>query len=264
MHFSTVGDFSRALIDVLLERHDLAAPPAAVGRDDEPGLGVVVAVGDGLGAEAAEDDAVGGADAGAGQHGDRHLRDHRHVDRDAVAWLDALAFQHVGELADLAVQHLVREHAAVARLAFPDDGGLVAARPVQVAIEAVGAGVELAADEPLGVRLVPDQHLVPVLEPVERFGLLGPEALGIVLGALPELFVLGQALDVGLGGELRRRRKGAGFLEDAGDVAVGGRGHGRASSSASATGRRRTDISAAGAGVKEKGVLTPECERRSQ
>ena len=37
-------------IDVLLERHDLAAPPAAVGGDDQLGLGVVVAVGDGLGA----------------------------------------------------------------------------------------------------------------------------------------------------------------------------------------------------------------------
>ena len=54
--------------------------------------------------------------------------------------------------------------------------------PVEVAIEAVVAGVDLAADEPLGVRLVPDEHLVPRLEPVQRLGLLGPEALGIVLG----------------------------------------------------------------------------------
>src|SRR5205814_5959278 len=41
-------------IDVLLKRHDLAAPPAAVGRDDEAGLGVVVAVGDGVGARSEE------------------------------------------------------------------------------------------------------------------------------------------------------------------------------------------------------------------
>ena len=75
--------------------------------------------------------------------------------------LDAQPLEDVGELADLAVQILIAQHAAVARLAFPDDGGLVLARPVEVAIEAVVAGVELAADEPLGVRLVPDEHLVP-------------------------------------------------------------------------------------------------------
>ena len=94
-------------IDVLLERHDLAAPPAAVGGDDQPGLGVVVAVGDGVGAEAAEDDGVHRADAGTGEHGDGQLGDHRHVDGDAVAGLDAQSFEHVGELADFAVQILI-------------------------------------------------------------------------------------------------------------------------------------------------------------
>ena len=47
------------------------------------------------------------ADAGAGQHGDGQLRDHRHVDGDAVAGLDAQPLEDVGELADLAVQLLV-------------------------------------------------------------------------------------------------------------------------------------------------------------
>ena len=70
-------------------------------------------------------------------------------------------------------------------------------------IDAVKAGVDLAADEPLGERLVPFEHLVPFFEPAKRLGLLGPEAVGIVVGPLPELFVFGQALDVGLRGELR-------------------------------------------------------------
>ena len=96
--------------------------------------------------------------------------------RDAVAGLDALALQDVGELAHLAVQHLIRQDAAVAGFAFPDDGGLVAARAGEVAVEAVGADVELAADEPLRVRLVPDEHLVPALDPGQRFGLFGPKA----------------------------------------------------------------------------------------
>src|SRR5262249_36207588 len=127
-------------IDVVLERHHLAAPPAAVGGDDEPGLCGVVAVGGGGGAEAAEDDAVGGANAGAGEHGNGQFGYHRHVQRDAVAGLDAKVLEDVGEGADLAVQVLVAEHTAVARLALPDDGGLVLAAIQQVAVDAVVAG----------------------------------------------------------------------------------------------------------------------------
>ena len=103
--------------------------------------------------------------------------DHRHVDRDAVARLDAELLQHVGELADFAVQILVAQHAGVARLAFPDDGGLVLAGGGQVPVEAVVAGVELAADEPLRERLVPLEHLVPGLEPVQALGGLPPRTL---------------------------------------------------------------------------------------
>jgi hypothetical protein len=54
------------------------------------------------GREAAEDHRVDGADAGAGEHRDRRLGDHRQVDRDAVALLDPEPLEHVGELADLA------------------------------------------------------------------------------------------------------------------------------------------------------------------
>ena len=132
-----IGDFCEAVIDVRLERDDLAAPPAAVGGDDELRLGVVVAVGDGVGAEAAEDDRVRRADPGTGQHGDRQLGDHRHVDRDAVAGLDAELLQHVGELADFAMQLLIGQHAGVARLAFPDDRRLVLPPRREVPVEAV-------------------------------------------------------------------------------------------------------------------------------
>src|SRR5262249_6786998 len=177
------------------------------------------------GAEAAEDDAVRGADAGTGEHGDGQLGNHRHVQGDAIARLDALTLEDVGGLADLAGQVLVSQDAAVAWLAFPDDGGLVLARPVEVAVDAVVAGVDLAAHEPLRVRFVPDKDLVPAPKPVHGLGLLAPEAFRIILAALPEFFVLGQVLDVRLGGKLGGRREGAGFLQDAGDVRGGGRGH---------------------------------------
>jgi hypothetical protein len=57
-----------------------------------------------VGREAAEDDRMDRADARAGQHRIGRLGDHRHVDGDAVALLDAVLLQHVGEAADMLVQ----------------------------------------------------------------------------------------------------------------------------------------------------------------
>ena len=88
-------------------------------------------------------------------------------------------------------------------------------------VDAVIADVDFATDEPLSMRLFPDQHLVPFLEPVELLGLLGPETFRVILGLRPELFVFRQALDVRLGGEVRGRRKFASLLEDARDIGCG-------------------------------------------
>ena len=114
------------LVDRLLERQHLAAPPAAVGRDLQLGAGVAVALGDRLGREAGEDHRVDRADPRTGQHRDRQLRHHRHVDRHAVARLDAEVLEHVRELAHFAVQLGIRERARVARLAFPENRRAVA------------------------------------------------------------------------------------------------------------------------------------------
>ena len=108
-----------------------------------------------LGGEAAEDDRVRRADPGAGEHRDRQLRDHRHVDRDPVALLDAELLQRVGGLADLAQQVGVGERPRVAGLADPVVGDLVAAAGLDVPVEAVVGDVQLAADEPLRERQVP-------------------------------------------------------------------------------------------------------------
>ena len=122
-----------------LSRAGAPAPVAAVGGDDDLGLGVVDPVDDRVGREAAEDARVGGADAGAGQHGDRQLGDHRHVDGDPVAPLDAEALEHVGEPADLVEQLGVGDGAGVARLALPVVRDLVAPAGLDVAVEAVVA-----------------------------------------------------------------------------------------------------------------------------
>ena len=92
------------LVGVLLERDRPAAAHALVGRDDELGVAVDDAPREAVGREAAEHHGMHGADAGAGQDGVGRLGDHRQVDGDAVALLDAVGLQHVGELAHALVQ----------------------------------------------------------------------------------------------------------------------------------------------------------------
>ncbi len=175
-----VLDRRRALerhVGHLLERHHLAAAPAAVGGDEQRGLRVVDAVAQRLGAEAAEHHRVHRADARARQHGDRQLGHERQVERHAVALLHAQRLEDVGELADLPVEVEVGERPAVARLAFPDDRGLVAPRAAHVAIDAVDAGVERAAEKPLRVRRLPLEHLRPRREPLELRARTPPRSL---------------------------------------------------------------------------------------
>ena len=216
------------LVDVGLERHDLAATPAAVGGDDELRLRVGDAIGDGLAAEAAEDHAVRRAEAGAGEHRDDGLGHHRQVERDDIALLHADRLEAVGEAADLVAQVVVADAAdldglvvLVDGLAFPEDGRLVAAAGVDDAVEAVVAGVDLAAVEPLGVGLVPLEDGVPLLVPVQLVGLLGPPGFGLVDRPLVFAAIRLHRVDAGLalegfvglvelGGVLRHDGKGSG------------------------------------------------------
>ena len=90
------------LVGVALERHLAALAPAGVLRDQDLALHVVEAVGERVGAEAAEDDRVRRAESRAGEHRDRQLRDHPHVDADRRALADAELLERVGEAHDLA------------------------------------------------------------------------------------------------------------------------------------------------------------------
>src|SRR6185503_10679369 len=196
-----------ALVGDLLQRDDRAAAIAAVGGDHERGLAVVRAVAERLGAEAAEDDAVGRADPGAGEHRDRELGDHGHVERDAVALPDAERLESVGEAADLAVELLVGQRPLLAGLAFPQDRRLVAPCGGEMAVEAVVSHVRLRADEPFRERQLPVEDLLPGLEPVELLGEVLPEFQPVL--RLVDLRVLRD----GVLHELLRRREGAVFLE---------------------------------------------------
>ena len=136
---------------------------------------------------------------------------------------DAEPLQHVGEALDLGEQVGVRDRAGVARLTLEVDGDLVAPAGGDVAVEAVVGDVELAADEPLGVRQVPLADGVPLGVPVEQLArLLGPEPL-VVLG---RLVVHPRARDEGVALGRLGRREGPVLGGQGGDA--GGRiGHGK-------------------------------------
>ena len=90
-HVAHGGAIGERFVDGVLELHFLAAPPAAIGGDDDLRIQILDAGLQRLRRESAEDDAVGDAEARAGQQRDRQLRDHRHVDDGAVAGLEAAA-----------------------------------------------------------------------------------------------------------------------------------------------------------------------------
>ena len=78
--------------------------------------------------------------------------------------------QNIGELLYFAMQLLIGQGAHFSGFAFPNDGGFIFARALDVPIEAVVGKIELAADEPLGPGKIPFQNLVPLLEPMKFFG----------------------------------------------------------------------------------------------
>src|SRR5262249_20932202 len=103
----------------------------------------------------------------------------------------------------------VSECALFAGLALPEDRGPVPHRAAQVPIQAVEAGVQLAAHEPPGARRLPHQHLLPGPEPGQLAGAGGPERLGIP-GGLP---VDGGFADVRLSAEVAAGTEDAVFTQ---------------------------------------------------
>ncbi len=135
-------------IDIGLERDLAAAAHALIRRDQQFRAAILDAAGERIGRKAAEDDGMDRADPRAGEHGIGRLGDHRHIDRDRVALLDALRLQHIGETADMLVQFAIGDVARLGRIvAFPDDRRLVAAGR-EMTIEAIHRDIGDAVLEP--------------------------------------------------------------------------------------------------------------------
>ena len=179
-------------IDIGLQRHLLAAAQALVRGDDDVGIAILDAAGQAVGREAAEHHRMDRADARAGQHGVGRFGDHRHVDGDAVAALDAERLQHIRHAADLLVRLAVGDVLALGGIvAFPDDRRLVAALG-EMAVEAVGRDVERAVIVPADADVagvVDVLHLAEGLDPVDALADLAPEAFGVGDGAAIHLLV---------------------------------------------------------------------------
>ena len=93
---------------------------------------------------------------------------------------------------------------------------LVAPRAADVAIDAVDAGVQLSADEPLRVRRLPVEHLRARALPLELAGEAGPEGLRIALGLVVDRCVAHDARRP----ERRRRIEVAVFAQQRVDLGV--------------------------------------------
>ena len=177
MQAFTDGVYFKRFVDCGFEFHFAAAPPAAIGGHDQFATRVVDAIDQRRAGEAAEDDRVRRADARARQHRNRELRNQRHVERDAIAALNVRVFQNVRKLADFGVQLLISERARLAGFTFPDQRGFVASPGGEMPVETVVRDIDLAADKPLGVRWVPLQNRVPLLEPVKLLRPCAPRRL---------------------------------------------------------------------------------------
>src|SRR5215472_12149534 len=114
------------------------------------------------------------ADAYARQHRDYRFGHLRHVDRDPIAVLYAEADQRVGASRHLAREHLVSQHAGIARLALPDERGLIAPRTREMAVKAIERGIDRTAEEPLGKWKIPLQDLAERFEPRQFARAFGP------------------------------------------------------------------------------------------
>ena len=167
-------------------------PSSAVIRNSR--LAIVDAAGERIRREATEHDRMDGADARASEHGVSGFRNHGQVDGDAVAALDAVRLEHVGEAADLSVQLAIGDVARFLRwiVRLPDDGDLLAAL-LQMAVDAVGGDVEGSVLEPsdrdigIGKRGVLDARVG--LDPVEALAFLAPELVRLLDASAVELLV---------------------------------------------------------------------------
>ena len=174
-------------VRVLLVVEEGAAAVVGIRGDQHAAARVDDAVGAGRAAESAEHLGVDDAQAGAGQHGDGQLGNHGHVQGHPVTAFQAgKVFEQGGEFIHPHIQFLVGDVLGLFFQGFGNkvDGGLVLVR-LQVTIDAVVAGVDLAALEPFVTGCIAGiQNFIPVFVPGQKVGIF-LIAVGKIIQAEP-------------------------------------------------------------------------------
>ena len=113
-------------IDIRLQGNGAPAAIPLVGGDYEARTAIFDPASQGIRGKAGKDHRMHRADACAGQHGVGRFRNHRHVERDHIAFAHAHRLEHIAQPTDLLMEFAVRDFLGlVRRIAFPDDGGLI-------------------------------------------------------------------------------------------------------------------------------------------
>src|SRR5690606_15083973 len=141
------------------------------------------------------------------------LRDHAHVDGDAITGTYPSGAEGRGGGHDALMELAVGERDALSRLSLPDDGGLVSTTGRELAVEAALADVQLRPQKPAREGDVPLEELRPGFAEHQLAGLSLPEGLGGVEALPVEGVVLLSRADAGsrreLGGRIETTRLGA-------------------------------------------------------
>ena len=202
--FATVGASLTPSSAISLSATGLPLRQASSCSDQQLGAGRLQPLAQRFRREPAEYHHVRRPQPRAGQHRDRKLGHHAHVDADHVALADSQGAQRRREPAHVLLQLGERDRPVVfvRRLGHEVVGDLVPSPCGHMPIEAIDRDVQAPVCKPCAVRGIPGQRVGRRGLPLQRVGgALEPEALEVGCGRV----VHGRVGDHRLGDELRRR-----------------------------------------------------------
>ena len=174
----------------MLVGYGLAAAHAGIGRNDQHRLGIVDTGSQRTGSKTTENHRVDGADAGCGQDGEGCLGNHRHVNQNSVALLDAEVLVNRRHALDFTLQFSKAIDSLFVSFGRDEDQRAIIRTLGRMTVNRVITKIGFAIDKPLGkrwARII--AHLGKRFFPVDELGLLGPELIRLFDGILVKLFV---------------------------------------------------------------------------
>ena len=167
-----------------------AAAVVAVHRNQDPAAGVRNAFATGSTAESAKHHRVNDPQPGTGQHRNRQLRHHGHMNGDAVTRFESgKVSEQGGQLIHPDVKFLIGDGQMrfIFRFRHKDEGRFVFIL-LEMAINTVVGGIDLAAHKPFPARGIAGiQRGMPILVPIQQIGIF-LKTFGEILQAQPVIY----------------------------------------------------------------------------